>query len=203
MARKPSCYKRGLSKGHDKCVVPGCENPARSKKPQSDLGKLCQKHIHRMSRNGDTDARIKQRTKTGNCHHCGAKTTFVYCSPKCRWRDLVGKKFDNNRVCRTCSKKISPLAPTNKIYCSPKCQRRGSNRSKRLSRTPHVSAVASIKGWSCWLCGKKVLSQLKWPHPRSGSVDHVVPYSKGGSDEMDNLKVAHLVCNKRRGNRTP
>jgi 5-methylcytosine-specific restriction endonuclease McrA len=33
------------------------------------------------------------------------------------------------------------------------------------------------------------------------SYDHVVPTSLGGTDEPENLKMAHLLCNTRRGNR--
>lgn len=43
----------------------------------------------------------------------------------------------------------------------------------------------------CWLCGQS----------GADSADHVVPVSLGGSDAMENLRPAHLECNKRRGNR--
>jgi len=33
------------------------------------------------------------------------------------------------------------------------------------------------------------------------SIDHLVPVSKGGTDDDENLYLAHLMCNKRRGNK--
>jgi 5-methylcytosine-specific restriction endonuclease McrA len=33
------------------------------------------------------------------------------------------------------------------------------------------------------------------------SLDHVVPISKGGTDEPENLKLAHFICNVRKGNK--
>lgn len=45
----------------------------------------------------------------------------------------------------------------------------------------------------CWLCGQ----------PGATTVDHVVPRSRGGSDELTNLAAAHAGCNYARGNRTP
>lgn len=43
----------------------------------------------------------------------------------------------------------------------------------------------------CWLCGR----------PGATTKDHVIPYSLGGSDDLENLRPAHGTCNKRRGNR--
>ncbi len=31
------------------------------------------------------------------------------------------------------------------------------------------------------------------------TLEHIVPRSKGGSDDMDNLAISHAVCNHRRG----
>lgn len=33
-------------------------------------------------------------------------------------------------------------------------------------------------------------------------IDHVVPWSRGGSSDMDNLQVSHSLCNMRKGART-
>ena len=41
-------------------------------------------------------------------------------------------------------------------------------------------------------------------NPFDGSevhVDHIVPASKGGSDNLSNRRLLHAVCNLRRGNR--
>ena len=45
--------------------------------------------------------------------------------------------------------------------------------------------VARDKG-ICHLCGK----------PGATSADHVIPHAKGGSDDMANLKAAHIRCNE-------
>jgi len=44
---------------------------------------------------------------------------------------------------------------------------------------------------------------LRWPHPLSPSVDHVIPVSAGGSDRDDNLRAAHWGCNKAKGDQLP
>ena len=50
-------------------------------------------------------------------------------------------------------------------------------------------------GWICQLCGRKINRRLKYPNPRSKSIDHIVPLSKGGNDSPSNVQAAHLRCN--------
>lgn len=52
----------------------------------------------------------------------------------------------------------------------------------------------------CHLCGDRVGAKA-WPHPLSASLDHVVPLTKGGDHDPDNVKLAHLVCNTAKGGR--
>jgi 5-methylcytosine-specific restriction endonuclease McrA len=56
-------------------------------------------------------------------------------------------------------------------------------------------------GWRCGICGRKVNRDLAWPHPKSASLDHVEPLSRGGEHSRANTRLAHLDCNIQRGNR--
>ena len=49
--------------------------------------------------------------------------------------------------------------------------------------------------WVCQICGRKINRKLKYPNPRSGSIDHIVPLSKGGNDSPINIQATHLRCN--------
>jgi hypothetical protein len=50
-------------------------------------------------------------------------------------------------------------------------------------------------GWICQLCKKRVNKKLKWPHPMSASLDHIIPVNNGGPHTKVNCQLAHLRCN--------
>lgn len=54
--------------------------------------------------------------------------------------------------------------------------------------------------WVCGICRKKVDRRLSYPHPRSVSLDHVIPLSRGGEHSYVNVQCSHLVCNLEKSN---
>jgi 5-methylcytosine-specific restriction endonuclease McrA len=54
--------------------------------------------------------------------------------------------------------------------------------------------VIAEYGQHCWLCGT-------WIPLEQFSIDHVIHRSNHGTDDLSNLRPAHLECNKRRGTR--
>lgn len=54
----------------------------------------------------------------------------------------------------------------------------------------------------CGICGKPVDKDLKYPHPLSACVDHIVPVAKGGHpSDLDNLQLAHWTCNRQKSDK--
>jgi hypothetical protein len=51
----------------------------------------------------------------------------------------------------------------------------------------------------CWLCETEIDPLKKWPHPESKTLEHVIPLARGGSHTRENVALAHLVCNLRKG----
>jgi len=56
------------------------------------------------------------------------------------------------------------------------------------------ATVVGEYGYLCHLCGGEI-------EDGEFNLDHLVPRSRGGSDEPWNLRPAHRACNVRRGNR--
>ena len=53
----------------------------------------------------------------------------------------------------------------------------------------------------CRICRQRIDVTLPPTHPRGPSVGHVVPRSRGGTDDLSNLRPEHLECNVGLGNR--
>ena len=55
----------------------------------------------------------------------------------------------------------------------------------------------------CWICGKAMVFGTRKNKPDVASIDHIVPKVHGGPTTMANLKLAHRLCNNRRGSPAP
>lgn len=54
----------------------------------------------------------------------------------------------------------------------------------------------------CAICGQPVDKELKYPHPLSATVDHIVPVARGGHPSaMENLQLAHWTCNRQKSDK--
>lgn len=54
----------------------------------------------------------------------------------------------------------------------------------------------------CGICGKPVDFSLKYPHPLSPCIDHIIPIAKGGHpSDLDNLQLAHWTCNRQKSDK--
>ena len=54
----------------------------------------------------------------------------------------------------------------------------------------------------CGICGKPVDFNLKYPHPLSACIDHIIPLAKGGHpSDIENLQLAHWTCNRQKSDK--
>lgn len=133
------------------------------------------------------------------------------CSDECRLISL--RLFPRNpAICSVCGADF--MGTTRQKYCSPRCGWVAENarRGRGGHRTRHTGArreryddayVFERDGWRCHICGQKIRKNLKWPHPRSASVDHLVPCGPQdkGPDILANVRASHLRCNESKGRR--
>lgn len=83
-------------------------------------------------------------------------------------------------------------------YCSMDCRAKNRQRCFGLSWLDRM-ALFDRDNWTCQICDEPVdflADPLTDWYP---SLDHIIPRSKGGSDEIANLRTAHRWCNSVRG----
>ena len=80
------------------------------------------------------------------------------------------------------------------ILCkTTRTDRDPSNRALFEHNKKVILATQSI----CGICGRPVDKSLKFPHPMSATVDHIIPVSRNGDPcSLDNLQLAHRYCNR-------
>lgn len=73
---------------------------------------------------------------------------------------------------------------------------------------PHRSTFAKNKKKiystqdACGICGKPVDFTLKYPHPLSPCIDHIIPLVRGGHpSDISNLQLAHWTCNRQKSDK--
>lgn len=140
------------------------------------------------------------------CHHCGCSYrprahNQIHCSSECV---AAARRSENrriqwpDRVCLRCGNSFAPSHWRAK-YCSEKCRQRTRDRQRahrwRIKRT----AIFERDGWTCQICHEPVDGSLCYPHHHAATIDHIVPVSRGGTDDPANLQTAHMVCNSSKG----
>ena len=57
------------------------------------------------------------------------------------------------------------------------------------------AAVIAAYGPVCVHCGRRIDLTVPSTDPAGLSLDHLIPRSRGGGDELENLRPSHLHCN--------
>ena len=74
----------------------------------------------------------------------------------------------------------------------------GQHRAQFEKNKKRIYATQTV----CAICGKPVDFSLKYPHPLSPTIDHIIPIAKGGHpSDIDNLQLAHRCCNRQKSDK--
>lgn len=76
--------------------------------------------------------------------------------------------------------------------------RDGTHQGQFESNKKRIYATQTV----CGICGKPVDMSLKYPHPMSKTIDHIIPIAKGGHpSDLENLQLAHWTCNRQKSDK--
>lgn len=103
--------------------------------------------------------------------------------------------------CAWCGAEFTVQGQPAARYCSRKCRARSHGKGFHITRRARL-AIYARDGATCQLCLEPVDLTLSPGDIWSATLDHIVPQSKGGTHEPENLRLAHLWCNSVRGDET-
>lgn len=118
------------------------------------------------------------KTYTVGCP-CGG--SFVTINPRMRWC-LPCRKSGRNKGRRA-------------LFIRSRAKRKESFHTSGHHSEQQWQEVLRNQGWCCYYCECE-MTQLTWTR------DHIVPLSKGGSDDISNIVAACRTCNIRKGTLT-
>lgn len=126
-----------------------------------------------------------------------------------------GRHAAKPTACVVCSTAIMrPHKASRRPTCSPNCRHAltGQQYTGDWAGPAHMQVRARAAGakliedftsteiferdnWTCYLCEQPVITTPDCFNPRSATIDHVVPLSKGGQHTRANVQCACLGCN--------
>lgn len=106
---------------------------------------------------------------------------------------------------------------TRKLYCSKDCANKVNNKNNEIKRNRKIKGAMVDKDITlqrlyerdhgiCYLCGE--VCDWSDKEERDGviicgnsypSIDHVIPLSRGGDHSWQNVRLAHRICNTKKG----
>ena len=130
-----------------------------------------------------------------------------FCSDRCWQR--INRPYDPH-PCITCGSGElvgrGRTCPPCQITTRAARKQRGRQIRRARKRGAYVElvsllALAKRDRYRCGICGERVAMTKRAPHPRSPSLDHIVPLAAGGEHSRANCQLAHLLCNSTKGAR--
>ena len=77
-------------------------------------------------------------------------------------------------------------------------EKQGSHRTAYEKNKKRILATQN----TCGICGKPVDLSLKYPHPMSPTIDHIIPVAKNGHpSDLSNLQLSHFSCNRQKSDK--
>ena len=68
------------------------------------------------------------------------------------------------------------------------------------TRDRHRATIRRTRA-ACGICEQPIDYDLPYLDPMSFVVDHIVPWSSGGEDTLENKQAAHRACNRLKSNK--
>lgn len=180
--------------------------------------KLCRKEIRRKRHVSTYEGRLMRQAKNW-AHQAGISydeaVKYIQEIDRARKSLKAKARLDAcNRAnepvtfqCEQCGKSIT--AVRKRKFCEDRCAWKSNTRHRKFMRRMRMgdksqqdridlAMLLERDGFECGLCHERIHKKHKYPHPMSGTIDHIIPFSKGGTHQWVNVQAAHAQCNCRK-----
>ena len=181
-----------------RCSIDQCDRPAQSHG-------WCTMHYRRYLTHGDPLR--SDRTEWATewvCVVCGTEVEKgsgrrAHCSGRCQvlWAKY-GPNLERSKPCQRCGTTIDmfdSMTPDRIKRRSDTALCNGCSKRDRRPARRQLDELLIRDFLICGICDEPVDPEIEWPAHRSVTVDHILPVAHGGTDDIDNLQLAHLACN--------
>ena len=129
---------------------------------------------------------------------------------KKRELEAIANRMNHEKYCAECGN-FFIASTSSQIYCSEQCLNRSINRKKdkRIYRNGKPDLSISLPklfardGGQCQICGRYLSFKGNPNGKYYPSIDHIIPLSKGGKHEWNNVQLACRKCNTIKSNTIP
>ena len=104
-------------------------------------------------------------------------------------RNTYGTDQLADPICVQCGNVIEYAGKIDRKYCDC-CRERDTSYLK------YMKFLLELHVYSCFYCGSKVGRQ------NQPTIDHMIPLSRGGDNQLENLTIACRSCNARKGTKS-
>lgn len=191
---------RVVFKAEEVCSVQGCDGKRRKRE-------WCASHYAQWQRTGRVRPFAYKWARATDCFVCGkpVQKNGKTCSPNCAAIDVrhSGAR-PQTKPCERCSNTIDLTVTSRRGSHLRRSDTRMCDDCYRAKTTRHKMSVSTLferDGGACGICGEMIDMSLRHPDRMRASVDHVVPFSRGGTHAADNLQLSHLRCNSLKSDR--
>ena len=168
---------------------------------------LCKRHLKRAHpnvyrrmmarRNERQAARDRERYRSDPAYR-DARQTEARRRQRRKMADPINREARNARERKRYAENGDAMraAQRERYATDPEYRKRCIERATRRGYRSHLPGLLREQRWRCALCGGRIRQIDSTVH-----VDHIIPQSKGGTDDRENLQAVHGRCNSAKGNR--
>lgn len=144
--------------------------------------------------------RYKSGCRCDECRSANSRSMREYAARRRARGEPLSRGKLVETTCAYCSRAFE--ARPAQRYCSLVCARdvQGRSPEPRFKISQRVRfEIYERDGWLCQICGEEVPRNVDPWSAEAATLDHIVPRSRGGSDDPSNLRLASRSCNSKRG----